>query len=259
MTTPLLRRMNARAALPGDFRRGSVIGTLKLTPQQRTFFRERGYLRLERAMTREHLRAVQAYVADNLSRNGINASGKGVPRSISDLPVFQQIGKLSQLIKPPDVPQKLVPSGLLATIESLAASRITSAQTQFLISPSKQGDWSLTKLNWHTDISSPAGAAIPGIQAFIIVRDVESRGGATLALAGSHLQMGNEKTSSRIREALRNGSDGEGALRDLNLAVVEFCGRAGDVYLMDMRMLHTPSINTSNRLRIVVTVRWFVA
>jgi hypothetical protein len=33
-------------------------------------------------------------------------------------------------------------------------------------------------------------------------------------------------------------------------------GRAGDVYLMDMRLLHTPSINSTNKVRMMATVRY---
>jgi Phytanoyl-CoA dioxygenase (PhyH) len=232
------------------------LGAVELLPEQHNFFRARGFLRLEQAVAAAHLKSLQTHVASNLSRHGINPSGRGIPRSISELPVFQQIGKLSQLIKAPDAALSVVPPPLARKIATLAAARVTTTQTQFLVSPPKQGDWSLDKLNWHTDLSSTPGKT-PGIQAFLIVQDLDSRGGATLALAGSHLHMGNDVTSARVRDALRKGHAGEDTLGELNLSVVEFCGRAGDVYVMDMRLLHTPSVNTSQRLRVVATVRLF--
>ncbi len=77
-------------------------------------------------------------------------------------------------------------------------------------------------------------------------------------LAGSHLQMGKAQAATRIRDALGKGREGLSTLRELDLSIVEFSGKAGDVYLMDMRVLHTPSVNTSGRLRVVATVRFFV-
>lgn len=47
----------------------------------------------------------------------------------------------------------------------------------------------------------------------------------------------------------------EGTLRDFGLKVIEMSGQAGDVYLMDMRTLHTPAINDSNRIRMMATCR----
>jgi ectoine hydroxylase-related dioxygenase (phytanoyl-CoA dioxygenase family) len=33
------------------------------------------------------------------------------------------------------------------------------------------------------------------------------------------------------------------------------CGRAGDVFLMDMRVLHTPSVNATKQPRMMATTR----
>jgi hypothetical protein len=34
-------------------------------------------------------------------------------------------------------------------------------------------------------------------------------------------------------------------------------GRAGDVFLMDMRALHTPSVNSTTHMRMMATCRFF--
>lgn len=44
-------------------------------------------------------------------------------------------------------------------------------------------------------------------------------------------------------------------LQALGVDVVEMSGRAGDVYLMDMRLLHTPSINATRQMRLMATTR----
>ncbi|MNW05772.1 hypothetical protein D3C71_2020730 [compost metagenome] len=38
--------------------------------------------------------------------------------------------------------------------------------------------------------------------------------------------------------------------------IIEMSGRAGDVFLMDMRVLHTPSVNSTSRIRMMATTRF---
>ena len=47
-------------------------------------------------------------------------------------------------------------------------------------------------------------------------------------------------------------------LQELGIALVEMSGRAGDVFLMDMRVLHTPSINSTANVRMMATSRCFL-
>lgn len=198
-------------------------------------------------------------ILSELSRHGINASGRGVPRSIVELPVFQQIARLSQLVNVPDLSAKVILPHITDVIEALAQTKVSSSQSQLLLSPPNQGAWRLDGLNWHTDISSSDQKKIPGIQAFVIVDDLERHGGATLLLSGSHRLANDAQANARVRDALRGGQEGETALRQHDLSVVELSGRAGDVYLVDMRVLHTPSVNASKRLRLVATARFFLA
>jgi len=39
------------------------------------------------------------------------------------------------------------------------------------------------------------------------------------------------------------------------ITLVEMSGQADDVFLMDMRLLHTPPINATDRLRMMATCR----
>ena len=48
------------------------------------------------------------------------------------------------------------------------------------------------------------------------------------------------------------------ALDEYGLSIIEMSGKAGDVYLMDMRLLHTPSINATKNIRMMATARFFV-
>ena len=47
-------------------------------------------------------------------------------------------------------------------------------------------------------------------------------------------------------------------LQGLNVEIIEMSGRAGDVFLMDMRVLHTPSVNSSKNWRMMATCRFLL-
>lgn len=127
---------------------------------------------------------------------------------------------------------------------------------QLLLSPPQQGEWSLDGLNWHVDLGKGSHERTPGVQAFFLLDDVAPRGGATLALAGSHRIPSGSRESSALRSALRGGEGRQRELEELGVSLLEMSGRMGDVFLMDMRVLHTPSINTTKNLRLMATCRF---
>lgn len=130
---------------------------------------------------------------------------------------------------------------LFALVGRLAGRAPSNVQpTQLLLSPPQQGAWSLQGLNWHVDVRAGAADPIPGIQAFFLLDDVAPRGGATLALAGSH-RLGTQGMPSpaSLRGVLGHSQNLVQDLQREGIALVEMSGRAGDVFLMDMRVLHT--------------------
>jgi ectoine hydroxylase-related dioxygenase (phytanoyl-CoA dioxygenase family) len=227
-----------------------------MTPEQQSSFRENGYLLLRRALSKNQVDPIKAHVLNELKRLNIWSSGKTLSASIKSMPAFQQITKISGSIKQDNLHSKVINKEILAAFSSLTPKNLSPVQGQFLISLPNQGDWSINGLNWHTDISASAGGHAPGIQAFILIDDMKPHGGATLALAGSHRMAGQEEPSRRLREILRRDGGMESELSRQNLSIVEMSGNAGDVYLMDMRLLHTPSINSISKVRIMATVRY---
>jgi hypothetical protein len=227
-----------------------------MTPDQKSIFRESGYLLLKGALGKGKTEPVRNHVLEELKRLKIWSSGKTLSASIKRAPAFQQITKLSGLIKQDDLHCRVIDEHVLSAITSLAGARVDPVHSQLLISLPHQGDWTLDGLNWHTDISAADHRRLPGIQAFVLIDDVQPRGGATLAIAGSHLLAGREEPSRRLRAILRSSEHLERELHGYDLSIVEMSGRAGDVYLMDMRLLHTPSINSTNKVRMMATVRY---
>lgn len=227
-----------------------------MTPDQKSIFRESGYLLLKGALGKSKAEPIRNHVLQELKRLKIWSSGKTLPASIKRVPGFQQITKLSGLIKQDDLHCRVIDEHVLSAITSLAGAGVAPVHSQFLISLPNQGDWTLGGLSWHTDISAADHQRMSGIQAFVLIDDVKPRGGATLAIAGSHLLAGREEPSRRLRAILRNKELLERELHGDNLSIAEMSGHAGDVYLMDMRLLHTPSINSTNKVRIMATVRY---
>lgn len=230
---------------------------LVVTSEQQGLFQSRGYLLLEGAVPRARLLPLQQQITSQLTRAGVTR--KRVPKSLSELPPFQQIGKLSELVTTHDLAATVVSPTLAAAVDALMPTRTATHQAQLLVSPPSQGQWRLDGLNWHSDVSRSGPAHAAAIQAFVLIDDVGPHAGGTLILSGSHRTRRDNQTEQRIRDALRKGHEGEAELHAAGLCVVELCGKAGDVYLMDMRVLHTPSINASTRFRMVATVRFFGA
>jgi hypothetical protein len=226
-----------------------------VTTEQSTFFRRNGYVSLGAVVPRSQLGPLREQILSRLKSNGITPST--IPKSIATLPTFQQITQLSSLVTIAGSSDKVTSKALLAAVDEVLPNRAASHQTQLLLSPPYQGPWRVLGSSWHSDISRSEAWDPAPVQAFVLIDDVDRHGGGTLLLAGSHHVGRDRRVEQRVRQALKRGDDGEAELRSLGLSVVELSGKAGDAYLMDMRVLHTPSINATPRLRMVATIRFF--
>ncbi|WP_244240302.1 phytanoyl-CoA dioxygenase family protein [Achromobacter agilis] len=210
---------------------------------------------MDRVHSRNRLKPLRESILRELSRLKVWAGGKSLGSSLNDLAPFQQISKLSSMVKIANLDETLNTAEIRSAIADLTGRTPQSSQgTQPLLSLPHQGPWSLGNLNWHVDLAAKSGGEIPGIQAFYLVDDVGLHGGATLALARSHRVAG--EMAGELRGSLKTPADLEAALSASNTEIIEMSGRAGDVFLMDMRVLHTPSINSTNRIRMMATTRF---
>jgi ectoine hydroxylase-related dioxygenase (phytanoyl-CoA dioxygenase family) len=231
-----------------------------LPSSQSDFFEEHGYLRLNGFHPRRLVDRIRRELLGELKRQRIWAGGKTLSRQLQALPAFQQITRLSTSVSVQGLHEALMTPELSAAVAHLAGrAQVAAESTQLLMSLPHQGDWTLNGLNWHVDVASGPQDPLPGIQAFVLIDDVVPRGGATLALAGSHrIQAMAGAERSALRELLSTTADLEAELQAKRLSIVEMSGKAGDVVLMDMRVLHTPSINASKNVRMMATARFFV-
>ncbi|MES2938333.1 MAG: phytanoyl-CoA dioxygenase family protein [Pseudomonadota bacterium] len=224
------------------------------------FFREHGYLCLQGFHPKNRMASVRNKLLDELKRLKVWAAGKSLSSSLQELPPFQQIAKLSTLVKVPGLHEALITPELLGCIARLDGRAPSAVQgMQLLLSLPHQGTWTLEGLNWHVDVTAQPPDRLPGIQAFVLIDDVAPRGGATLALAGAHRLHARQAVSApSLREVLRTSGNLEADLRKMGVTILEMSGRAGDVFLMDMRLLHTPSINATKNVRMMATARFFL-
>lgn len=200
---------------------------------------------------------IRRRLLEELERLGLWRGGKRLAHSLHDLPAFQQTTKLSSAVKLPDLHRQLVSPELLDIVARLGGRRAAgNPSTQLLLSLPHREAWTLRGLNWHVDVAALPEDRPPGIQAFFLLDDVLPRGGATLAVAGSHRAAQRSGDFQAIRDLLKNADDPRADLNQRGLSIVEMSGRAGDVYLMDMRLLHTPSINASRQPRMMATTRF---
>ena len=141
--------------------------------------------------------------------------------------------------------------------ELAGAALSPAAEAQLLVSLPHGRPWTLEASSWHRDVARTQLRSIPGVQIFTILHDLEPRGGATLALAGSqHLK--NPTRAIALAGDLAAGGTGRTATVDgVELSLLEMTGKAGDVYLMDMRVVHSPSINASRTVRMTATTRHY--
>ena len=125
---------------------------------------------------------------------------------------------------------------------------------------------------WHTDCPRVPQLRSPGIIMLTYIDDVDPAGGGTCILAGSHrLMLSSSKVvrSKHLKRHLRRHEffntllskdhspsfDARGLggiVDDISIEVVELTGQAGDVILVDGRMLHAISSNKTSNPRFMV-------
>jgi len=231
-----------------------------MQPTHADFFIDKGYVRLEGFHPQKRIAGLRQKLLDEFKRLNALPGSKSLSNSLQKLPTFQQIGKLSALAKVPGVHEALVTPELIDCVTQLGGRAPTAIQdTQLLLSPPHQGTSTFNGLNWHVDVTAKPQDPLPGIQAFFLIDDVAPGGGATLALAGSH-RVGTPgwPSASALRQVLKTTDDLERSLHPLGIGVIEMSGRAGDVFLMDLRLLHTPSVNATKNVRMMATTRCFM-
>ncbi|HEX7153353.1 MAG TPA: phytanoyl-CoA dioxygenase family protein [Thermoanaerobaculia bacterium] len=236
---------------------------MKLTDQDRAHFTDTGLLHLRGLIPRGKTTAAREAILAELARLGARAGGKWhtskLPPRLRHQPQFDDV-----------IPQELVPS-----LNDLAGRELRPAlpHPQLLLTPPQKLPWSVPHLGWHLDVKSPSRDELPGIQLFVLLDDVAPQGGGTVAIAGSH-KLHRAKSGAAVSAHQVLQTDPLYAalftpatsnrtrflspvdVRGVTVQVIEMHGKAGDVYLMDMRIVHAPATNATKNARMMLTQRY---
>ena len=171
--------------------------------------------------------------------------------------------------------QELV-SGDEIELSSPIAQFLFTAPRSYVMNHDGQwnGEWEVPRSIWHLDMPRSAAMGAPGPEMFTFMNKVEPKGGGTLVLAGSHRLLNDvEYLSSKnvkkrlkrhtyFRELTGKGDDDRsrfmeevGNIDGVPVKVVELTGDPGDVYFVDLRLLHSIGANTSDQPRMMIAQR----
>lgn len=227
-----------------------------LSAEQCQHFQEQGVLYLPGLVPEKQLLPVQKKIYAVLKNQKIWAGGRFLSATVRDLPPFQQVTHLGRVVKVPELCQALQVPFTETALSALSPQVLTaSPDVQLLISLPQSKPWSLAALPWHVDIAKSQPQDLPGIQVFVLLDTLAAQGGATLALKGSHLLTVTQR--QRLYGVLKTDCRPEMQWENHKLSVLEMTGRIGDVYFMDMRVLHAPSLNVRSSVRLMATQRYF--
>lgn len=226
-------------------------------------FADTGLLHLDGLIPKSRTTAAREGILAELARLGACAGGKW------------HVSKIPQRLRHQPQFDNVIPADLLSCLNQLAGHELAPAQPhpQILLTPPQKPEWTVPHLGWHLDVKSPSRDEIPGIQVFVLLDNVAARGGGTVAISGSHkLHSPRGGVAVSAHQALRTDpvyatlftpekSDRARFLEPMlvqgvTVQVVEMCGKAGDVYLMDMRVVHAAAANASKNMRMMLTNRY---
>jgi len=152
-----------------------------------------------------------------------------------------------------------------------------ASHPQLLFTLPNATTWTVPATIWHLDMPRLPAGGVPGVQLFTFLEPVLPEGGGTLVVAGSHrlLNTGRFIRSKDVKARLKrwpyfrelmakDATDRSrfvhevGRVDDVELKVVELCGQPGDLYLTDLRLLHTLAPNAARVPRIMLTQRFWL-
>ncbi|MEZ4662641.1 MAG: phytanoyl-CoA dioxygenase family protein [Caldilineaceae bacterium] len=242
-----------------------------LTQEQKEIFAAKGLLRLEKFLPPDTVRSVQEFMYQLGAKEGAWRNGVWQLAETSERPEFTKpISKKEFNI--------LTTPALRAAMNLLVDGQGVEARSNpsLLFTLPQAGPWTMFN-SWHTDAPRQAHGGIPGVQMFTFLEPVRPRGGGTLVVTGSHRLVNNAKfiRSRDVKKRLLQYAYFQallakeqpnpdrylttpGSVGDVELQVVELHGEPGDVYLMDLRLLHTGSSNTTTTPRFMVTQRYYL-
>jgi hypothetical protein len=252
-----------------------------ISERQRRGFADRGLIRLDKLIPDATVAPVRELVLRVLEEEGVWRDGTWVGDAIEDWSLRSRLSRsLKHRTKSSTAYKGLVTEGLLEAVKLLVGGRAVRPRTdrpQVLCTPPNATSWTVPHKIWHLDVPRLGKIGLPGVQMFSFLNTVTPGAGGTLVVAGSHRLLNDDGRirSKEVKKRLRREPyfrellkprEGDrrrfleepGRVGDVELQVVELHGEPGDVFLTDLRLLHTLAPNASRVPRLMVTQRFYL-
>lgn len=245
-----------------------------LDSQQKQLFKDHGIIKLKGFFPLTYIQMVQNVFYKEFNDDGLFKKGEWFLEGVSMTSTSKVLKKVKskRLVRNFLSEQKLkdVICELLEEEEAIPMSKFSG----ILFTLPNAKTWKVPYNAWHVDIPRLPYKGCLGIQAFSFLENLEPQSGGTLAIRGSHKIYNNEVLSSKkLRTKLskfsyfKNLMSKEFSDRDwfnlnedkvlgVDVGLTEMFGNIGDVYLMDMRILHSTAPNPKMNPRIMLAQRY---
>ena len=257
-----------------------------LSQEEKESFVKWGFVKIDALIPNEVVDPIREAVLDRLRRHGFwGEEGWEAPADAEAEKklrnTIKEISRSSKSLRP------ILTERVLCYARDLVSGdevEMSPPITQFLFTAPRSyvmnhdgrwnGEWEVPRSIWHLDIPRSRSIGPPGPEMFTFLKKVEPKGGGTLLLAGSHRLLNDVdylsskgvkrklKRHAYFRELTGKG-DGDrsrfleeiGDIDNVPVKVVELTGDPGDVYFVDLRLLHSLGANTSAQPRMMIAPR----
>lgn len=257
-----------------------------LSQEEKESFVKWGFVKIDALIPNEVVDPIREAVLDRLCRHGFwGEEGWEAPADAEAEKklrnTIKEISRSSKSLRP------ILTERVLSYARDLVSGdevEMSPPITQFLFTAPRSyvmnhdgrwnGKWEVPRSIWHLDMPRSRSIGPPGPEMFTFLNKVEPKGGGTLILAGSHRLLNDVdylsskgvkrklKRHAYFRELTGKG-DGDrsrfleeiGYIDNVPVKVVELTGDPGDVYFIDLRLLHSLGANTSDQPRMMIAQR----
>lgn len=246
----------------------------ELNSQQKQLFKDYGIIKLKDFFPLNYIQMIQNVFYEEFNKEGLFKNGEWFLEGIS----MNGVKKVLKKVKNKRVvsnflsEQKLkdVICELLNEEEAIPMSKSSGV----LFTLPNTDKWEVPSDAWHVDIPRLPHKESLGIQVFSFLENLATCSGGTLAIKGSHRLFNTEKLNSeKVKNKLgefpyfknlmsKEFEDrswftiNQGKVLGVDVELIELFGDIGDIYLMDMRLLHSAAPNPRNKPRIMVAQRY---
>ena len=257
-----------------------------LSQEEKESFVKWGFVKIDALIPNEVVDPIREAVLDRLCRHGFwgEEGWKAPADTEAEMKLrntIKEISRSSKSLRP------ILTERMLSYARDLVSGdevEMSPPITQFLFTAPRSyvmnhdgrwnGEWEVPRSIWHLDMPRSRSIGPPGPEMFTFLNKVEPKGGGTLILAGSHRLLNDVdylsskgvkrklKRHAYFRELTGKG-DGDrsrfleeiGYIDNVPVKVVELTGDPGDVYFVDLRLLHSLGANTSDQPRMMIAQR----